>query len=101
MSNKEVYDKYKRTVNMSYSELLTWSKTVCSRKASLDRSPIRRNLRLLGKPFSKWTKNDVSDANRTISFVARMRKVRGGRIVCGKYSRRDISLKNWAFDPFK
>ena len=36
----EVYKKYHDTVNMSYSELEAWSKTECSKKASLDRGPI-------------------------------------------------------------
>ena len=96
-----VYDKYKRTVNMSYSELLRWSKTQCSRKASLDRSPIRRNLRLLKKPKSLWDKRDIKDANKTIYFVARMKKVKAGKPVCNGLSRRSLALRNWAFDPKK
>lgn len=98
----QVYSKYKRTVNMTYSELLRWSNTECSRKASLDRSPIQRNLRLLSKPKSKWTIRDIKDANKTIAFVARMKKVKQGKPIkeCG-LSKRDISLLNWAFDPRK
>lgn len=96
-----VYAKYHRTVNMSYSELLRWSKRECSKKASLDRSPIRRNLRLLKKSKSQWTMQDIRDANKTIAFVARMKKVKAGKPVCNGLSKRTISLKNWAFDPNK
>lgn len=99
MTKKSVYQRYKDSVNMTYSQLLAWSQTECSRKASLDRSPIKRNLRLLSKNKSEWTALDERDAKRTISFVARMRANKRGRPVCNGLSKRDISLRNWAYDP--
>lgn len=107
LSNKtkeadEVFSKYHQTVNMSASELERWSNTDCSKKASLDRSPITRNLRLLRKKKADWTANDIKDANRTISFVSRMRGAEQGKPVSeGCPSKRDISLKNWAYNPSK
>lgn len=98
----EVYAKYHNTVNMSYSELEAWSKTECSKLASLDRSPINRNLNLLSKKKSDWGANEVKSANRTISFVSRMKNMEQGEPVnktCP--SKRDISLKNWAYNPNK
>ena len=97
----EVFAKYKKSVNMSYSEFLKWSQNECSKKASLDRKPIKRNLILLKKPKSKWTKHDVSEAKKTISFNSRMIKVKPGKPVCKNKSKRDISLLNWALNPFK
>jgi len=102
----EVYSKYHDIVNMSASELEAWSNNECSKEASLDRSPIQRNLILLRKSKSEWTANDISNANRTISFVSRMKGVEQGESVksnSGKTcpSKRDISLKNWAYDPNK
>jgi HK97 family phage portal protein len=98
----EVYAKYKEATNMSYSELEAWSNTECSKKASLDRSPINRNLRLLSKKKEEWTANDIEDANRTISFVSRMKGAeQGPEVSMGCPSKRDISLKNWAYDPSK
>jgi len=98
----EVYSKYKSVTNMSYSELEAWSKTECSKKASLDKAPIQRNLRLLSKAKEDWTANDIEDANRTISFVSRMRGAEQGEPAAeGCPSKRDISLKNWAYDPSK
>lgn len=105
----EVYSKYKSTVNMSASELERWSKNPCSKLASQDRSPINRNLRLLRKNKSEWTQKDIDDANRTISFVSRMKGVSRGepeRVPSEDYpngcpSARDISLLNWAYDPRK
>ena len=98
----EVYAKYHDTVNMSFSELEAWSKSECSKLASLDRSPINRNLRLLSTKKSDWGANEVKAANRTISFVSRMKNMEQGKPVnktCP--SKRDISLKNWAFNPNK
>ena len=103
----EVFSKYKATVNMSASELESWSNNECSKLASLDRSPIERNLRLLKKKKSEWTEKDITDANRTISFVSRMKANLGGEKIektkdgkeCG--TKAFISLKNWAFDANK
>ena len=97
----KVFSKYKKVTNMTFTELLVWSKSECSRKASLNRKPINRNLRLLSKPKSQWTTNDIKNANKTISFIARMKKVKKGKEVCKGMSKRDISLMNWAFNPFK
>jgi hypothetical protein len=99
------YAAYHDTVNMSASELEAWADTPASKKASESRAPVRRNLKLLRKPKAEWTLTDAKQANRTVSFVSRMRGNERGRIVAEQggreYSKRDISLKNWAFDPFK
>ncbi len=98
----EVYSKYHDTVNMSYSELKAWSETDCSKKASLDRGPVTRNLNLLSKKKSEWGANEVKSANRTISFVSRMKNMEQGEPVSKNCpSKRDISLKNWAYNPNK
>ena len=98
----EVYSKYHDTVNMSYSQLKAWSETDCSKLASLDRSPINRNLNLLSKNKSEWGADEVKSANRTISFVSRMKNMEQGEPVSKTCpSKRDISLKNWAYNPNK
>lgn len=99
----EVFKKYNDTVNMSYSELKKWSETDCSKKASIDRSPIVRNLHLLSTPKNAWGKKEIEWANKTISFVSRMKNAEQGKDAskdCDD-SKRDISLKNWAYDPGK
>ena len=98
-----VYKSYKANTNMTYSEFKRWSEQECSRKASLDRKPIKRNLRLLKTPKEKWTKKDVREAKKTVAFNSRMRKVKPGKNVSKKcnLSKRDISLRNWAYDPRK
>lgn len=98
----EVFAAWRATVNMSASELREWDKNPCSRKASQDPAAvIARNLRLLETKKDDWTEKDIEDAKRTISFVARMKKNEQGDPVGDCPSKRDISLKNWAFDPQK
>ena len=98
----EVYSKYHGLVNMSYSELKAWSETDCSKKASLDRGPINRNLNLLSKKKADWGADEVKSANKTISFISRMKNMEQGEPVSKDCpSKRDISLKNWAYNPNK
>lgn len=96
------YSEYHDTVNMSASELERWSETECSKLASVDRSPIARNLKLLRTKKEDWGDDEYKSAGRTISFVSRMRgNERGEPASEGCPSKRDISLKNWAYDPNK
>ena len=100
------YEDYVRVVNMTYDELNEWAKSECSRLASLDRSPIERNLELLSTPKSEWTEKHFEWAGKTIAFVNRMRENSAGDLLidsegndCG--SKRTISLMNWAYNPNK
>jgi hypothetical protein len=97
-----VYKKYHATVNMSATELEAWSKTSYSKAASISRSPITRNLRLLRTPKSEWTAATARSANRTISFVSRMKGAMGENKPISKeipFSKAQISLRNWAYKP--
>lgn len=103
MDRKErVFREYKRSTNMSYQELLKWSKKPCSKKASLSREPIKRNLKLLRKNKEQWTSEDVQDAEKTLRFLSRHKYQPKGEEVpeCG-VSKRTIALMNWAFNPNK
>ena len=94
------YKAYHQNVNMTCSTLKTWAKNPCSKKASLSSAPIQRNLRLLCKPKSAWTAKDIGDAKRTIAFNKRMKGVTNGKpAVKGCPSKRNISLRNWAWNP--
>lgn len=100
----EVYSEWSDTVNMTASELQDWSGHPCSREASLDPvSVMERNLELLETNKSDWNEGHIEDAKRTISFISRMRGAdtadkTGGPHGCP--SKRDISLLNWAYNPF-
>jgi hypothetical protein len=77
-----------------------------SKLASLNREAVNRNLKLLSKNKEDWTDKDITEANKTISFISRMSKMAQGQNIRkeGKdlgISKRDISLRNWAFDPSK
>lgn len=103
----ETFKAYHDAVNMSYSQLKSWSETECSKKASLSRWPINRNLELLDTPKSQWTEKHIKWANKTIAFIARMKaNLWGERIVTDSNGRKCgtkafISLKNWAYDANK
>lgn len=103
-SKDEVYSEWSDHVNMSASELQKWSKNPCSRQASEDPSAVmKRNLRLLERNKEDWTENDVEDAERTISFISRMKENRPESPREGPHgcpSEWAISLLNWAFNPF-
>jgi len=100
------YDDYMNAVNMTYSELKSWSETECSKLASLDRSPIERNLELLQTNKDEWSDKHFEWAGKTIAFINRMKENTAGDNVtdengndCG--SKRTISLMNWAYNPNK
>ena len=97
----KVYSEYIKSVNMNYSQMKKWAENPLSRKASLTRGPVKRNLRLLSKKKFEWNKKDIRDAKKTISFNARMKKVKKGKPVSKdtKLSKWDISLRNWAYNP--
>lgn len=99
----DVYKTYKKETNMSYSTLKAWSENSCSKRASLSKGPIKRNLELLSTPKDKWTSKHITWANKTISFNSRMQGMPRGERLSEEcpWSKRDISLKNWAYDPGK
>jgi len=102
----ETYSEWSDAVNMTASQLESWSDHPCADEASEDPEAVRkRNLRLLNKNKSEWTSEDVSDAKRTISFIDRMdsdesspEDPREGPGTCP--SPWAISLLNWAYNPF-
>lgn len=92
----KAHSKYKDSVNMTFTELRIWKDNPLSKKASLDRKPIFKNLRLLSKPKKKWTLKDAEDANKTISYIARAKTAKKGEL-----SKNEIALRNWGFDTYK
>lgn len=104
-SNKDLINstrkKYKKSVNMTYTELLIWSKKPISKLASLSREPITRNLRLLKKKADDWTMRDVKGAKKTISYIARAKKIPRGKIIAKGLTKNMIALRNWGYDTFK
>ena len=101
----EVYSKYKKAVNMTFTELKIWSKNPVSKKASLSRKPITRNLGLLSKNKSQWTSKEIKNANRTISYLARAKgiekKFKKNNPKDKSLTPNRIALRNWGFDVFK
>ena len=93
----ETYKKYKKSTNMTASELRAWANNPCSKKASLSRSPIKRNLRLLSKQKSKWITKDYKDAQRTINYLNQSKGIKEGTNVKGcNLTKNEIARRNWA-----
>jgi hypothetical protein len=98
-----VFSNYHKAVNMSFSQLESWSKTEYSKLASLSREPITRNLKLLGKNKKDWSREDISGANKTIAYIARAKAIGKGQVTkaTSPYGRNEIAMKNWAYDMSK
>lgn len=98
----QIFSKYSQSTNMSYNELLEWSKNPCSKKASIGRAAINRNLRLKSKNKNEWTLKDIKDAKKAISFLARHKGQPSGKLITDcNLSKRSIALMNWAYNPNK
>ena len=97
----KVYKKFKKSVNMGYNEFKIWSNNPLSRKASLNRKPINRLLKLLKKNKDDWTMRDVTQANKVMSYLARAKKIKSNNFITNKLTRNDIALRNWAYDVLK
>jgi hypothetical protein len=98
----QVYSEWKKWTNITASQLKAWSESPVSRMASLNPSAvIKRNLHLLETPKNQWGAKEVADAKRTIAFNKRMSSGNQGEPVRKgiPFSKRDISLLNWAYRP--
>lgn len=69
----ETYKKYHENVNMTPAELLIWSRNKTVKMAGIKKSPLTRNLKLLKKTKDDWTMEDIKKANKTITFVSKMK----------------------------
>jgi hypothetical protein len=98
----EIITKWRQWTNMTASELKAWNESPISRLASIKPGAvISRNLELLETPVSNWTVKHFTNAKRTINFNNRMSGGDNGKEVRKgiPFSKRDISLLNWAYRP--
>lgn len=105
------YKKWKKLVNMSPSELKSFMDSPLGRKAGLTyeqakklgiksgRDSAKAIIRMKNKPFNDWGKNDFDWMNRQISFISRMRGVRGPLYKGGEPTRKLLALKIWGHNP--
>ena len=99
--SKIIRKRFRAATNMSFTELDKWSKNPASNLASMDRRPIQRIKRLKKKPMSKWTISDYQDAVKVISYLARAKKITGGKYVYQNYTQNQVAMKNWGYDKRK
>lgn len=95
----EIYNKYKKIVNMTPKEFELWANNPNSKLASIDRRPIKRTKELLKTKRKDWNSKHSRWALKSISFIKRMKKMNKGIIITKDgLSRRDIALKNWGYN---
>lgn len=97
----EAYRNWRDVTNMTVNDLERWKEHPASRRASLSRAPIIRQLHLLTTPKKDWTGREVTSARRVYSFVQRMRNGEQGEDISKRFpiSKRDVSLLNWGHNP--
>ena len=110
---KEIYDKWKKLINMSQDALDEWAKNPARLEASLNREKakdeggiqsgldsLHRIKRRKSKPFKEWTDADFDNASQENGFNGRMLGGKIGQPVGSTgMSKWEISLRNWGHDP--
>ena len=110
---KEIYDKWKKLINMSQKALDSWAENDHRLLASINRSEAKseggiqsgydsfhRIKRRKQKPFDEWTAQDFDNASQENGFNSRMLGGKPGDPIGGSnMSKWEISLKNWGHDP--
>ena len=98
-NKKIIYSKYRKATNMTCNEIVNWSRNPLSKKASLNREPLKRNIKLLCTPKNRWTKKELKEAKKAISYLARAKKIKSKNFVGDSgLTKNEIALKNWAYD---
>lgn len=116
---KQIYRKWKKLINMSANEIQKFLDSDNGKKAGLSRKEAktagasgnkitsgrdsaRAIIRMLKKGFDNWDSNDFRLANKHISFISRMRAVKGPLYDDkGRKTRKLLSLLVWGHDPRK
>jgi hypothetical protein len=110
---KEIYDKWKKLINMSQEALNEWAKNPSRLEASLNRDKakeeggiqsgldsLHRIKRRKTKPFKEWSDADFDNAAQENGFNGRMLGGKIGQPVGSTgMSKWEISLRNWGHDP--
>jgi len=113
-ADPEVYKKWDKLVNMSYSELKRFIDTEEGRKAGLSKEQARKQgikygresakwiLKMKKTPVNEWTETMWEWARRQNSFISRMRGNKGKLYdEEGNKTRKHTSLLIWGHDPTK
>lgn len=111
--DKELYKKWKSLVNMTPSELKAFMETEEGKEAGLSRSEARAQgiksgqdsakaiLRMKEKPVDEWNETDWEWCKTQISFISRMRGVKGPLFKDGEKTPKHTALLIWGHNPNK
>jgi len=96
MEYKKLYDKER---NMTCKEMKSWAEDPCSRKASIGRAAVKRNIKLTCTSSKDWNQSIDNEAKKAYSYLRRAKKIKSSKQVkgCG-LTKNEIALKNWAYD---
>ena len=113
----ELYKRWKILMNMTPSELKIFMNSSVGKMAGLSRKKaknagkpaggIRRDsaraiIRMKSKKTESWNANDWEWAKRQVSFIARMKGIKGKlRDKDGNPTRKLLALKIWGHNPEK
>ena len=112
--NLEQYKKWKKLINMSPSEIQSFIDSKEGKSAGLSRKEASKEgitsgrdsaraiIRMLKTPFKDWTENDLKWMRKQISFISRMKGVKGAlKDSEGNPTRKLLALKVWGHNPLK
>lgn len=104
--SEKVIKDFKKAVNMSAKKLATWLKTAESKKVgfksteaseSVGHDSGKKIVKLLGKPNSDYTKEDLTHATKVVGYIHRHLAQRPDGDITSTPWR--YSLMNWGHDP--
>jgi hypothetical protein len=111
---KEIYNKWSKLVNMSYSELRKFYYSEEGKKAGLTSSEAKKQgiksgresarwiMRMLQRNWKDWSVQMFDWANRQISFISRMKGGKGSLYDDnGNKTRKHLALLIWGHNPDK
>lgn len=94
-------NRYSKATNMGCSEMKRWRDNPLSRRASVGRLAVNRNVRLQCGELS--SPRDLVDLKKATSYLSRAKSIPRSKTEVGDsgYTKNEIALKNWAFDVKK
>lgn len=95
---EKVYSKYKKKVNMTFTELLIWSKK--SPDKFKNKYYFKINLGLLRKNKSKWNYYDINNAKKIIYLLSSLKCTKKSAKNSKKLTNNDINLLNLGYNPY-
>lgn len=94
-----VYDTYKKSINMTLAELTVWKLSNISLLATESREALDKAINLLSTKKEDWGMPHIKDAKKAIAYINRGEVIGKGKVTNQTYplGRNEIALKNWGY----